>query len=331
MLGYFCFEDERGRCDLHSSVEIARNLFAGSDVQCVFVSGCQSGKAPPVAALGGICQGLVVEEVPLAIGWAASIADDIATKFATTFYNTMASGQPVDRALVQARQAIREVCEMRSDPSWTLPILYARTTQGLVCDPDTRRPPVPPPRRSVVQQPLPGMAEGYVEHFVDRRRELQRLLPALREGTLQTVLVTGLGGAGKSALATRLTRKLEADGFTPIPVPSSRGTPLSAARVLQICGDAFLAANIQDAYATLRNADLRVDDRLRYTVAVLNRGRFILVLDNLEVNLDEASRRFLDPVLGDFYTYLLTHLAGGSRAIITSRYRPSDVPQEGLT
>jgi hypothetical protein len=326
VLGYFAFEDERGLSDLRSSVEIRQELLAGSGVQCAFISGCQSGQAPPVAALGGICQGLVSDEVPLAIGWAASVAENIATNFATTFYNTLAAGQPVDRALVQARQAIRKECEERGDPSWTLPVLYTATTQGLVFDPDPKRPPVPPPRPSVVQQPLPGMTEGYAEQFVGRRREQQRLLPALREGTLQTVLITGLGGAGKSTLATRLARKLEADGFAPIPVPSSPGNPLSAARLLQTCGDAFLAAGLRDAHNTLRDANLSVDDRLRYIVTALNRGRFVLVLDNFEVNVDEATRRIIDRDLAGFYAHLLPHLAGGSRSLVTCRYRPADLP-----
>jgi tetratricopeptide (TPR) repeat protein len=325
-LGYFAFEDERGQTDMRSSVEIRQELFGGSGVQCVFVSGCQSGKAPPVAALGGICQGLVGDEVPLAIGWAASVADNTATQFAHTFYNTLAASRPVDRALTLARQAIRRTCQEQGDPSWTLPVLYAATAQGLIFDPDLRRPSQPPSRPTVVQQALPGMTEGYAEHFVGRRREQQRLLPALRQGRFQTVLITGLGGAGKSTLATRLARKLEADGFTLIPLPSSRDNPLSAARLLQTCGDAFLAAGLRDAYATLRDADLPVDDRLRLVVTTLNQGRFVLVLDNFEVNLDEATRRILDQELAGFYAHMLNHLSGGSRALITSRYPPADVP-----
>ncbi|OPY49090.1 MAG: CHAT domain protein [Methanosaeta sp. PtaU1.Bin112] len=85
-VGRFAFEKEDGTADLVSSAELRRFL-AGSGVQCVFVSGCQSGKAPR-EALAGICQGLVGAEVALAVGWAASIADDLATNFARTFYGT---------------------------------------------------------------------------------------------------------------------------------------------------------------------------------------------------------------------------------------------------
>jgi len=324
-MGYFAFEDESGGSDLRSSEEIHRRLFAGSGVQCVFVSGCQTGKAPPVAALGGICQGLVGDEVPLAVGWAASVADSIATDFASVFYDTLSSGEPVDRALTQARQKIADAAKESGNPSWTLPVLYAATTQGPVFDSNPTRKAVLPPRPSMVQQPLEGMTEGYAEHFVGRRRELQRMLPALRDGVLQTVLITGLGGAGKSTLATRLARRLEPYGFRPIAVPSSRETPLSAASLLETCGVAFLDAGMRDAHAILRDPSLPVEDRLRYIINALNRSRFVLVLDNFEVNLDEATHRIKFPDLADFYTHLLTHLSGGSRAIITCRYSPADI------
>jgi tetratricopeptide (TPR) repeat protein len=322
-LGYFAFENERGDTDLRSSMEIRQELFAGSNVQCAFISGCQSGKAPPVEALGGICQGLVGEEVPLAIGWAASIADNIANHFAATFYNTLAAGQPVDRALTQARLAIKKLCEEQGDPSWTLPVLYSATSQRLLFDP--RSLPVPLLRKSMVQKPLPGMIEGYAKQFIGRRREIQELLPALRESSLQTVLITGLGGTGKSTLATRLARKLEADGFIPIPVPSSKDNPLSAARLMQICGDAFLEAGLHDAYSTLRDSQIPVNDRLRYIITALNKNRFLLVLDNFEVNIDESTRKILAPELAGFYTHMISNLAGESRVIITSRYMPADV------
>lgn len=76
-VGRFAFEKEDGTADLVSSAELCRFL-AGSGVQRVFVSGCQSGKAPR-EALAGICQGLVGGQVALAVGWSASIADDLAT------------------------------------------------------------------------------------------------------------------------------------------------------------------------------------------------------------------------------------------------------------
>jgi tetratricopeptide (TPR) repeat protein len=333
--GRFAFEKEDGTADHVSSTELRRFL-AGSGVQCVFVSGCKSGKAPR-EALAGICQGLVGWEVPLAVGWAASIADDLATSFARTFYRTLKSGQPVDRALLLACQEAWTACEKRDDPSWTLPVIYSATDQVQIFDP--KKPPETLNRRNEILAALPGMKEGYAEHFVGRRREQQRLLPALRNGDMQVVIITGLGGSGKSTLATRLAHKLETGGFTIIPVPSSRENPLSSARLLQAFSDAFRqearkirAVNAQKAdelsaiAEDLNNPRLSVQSRLRDAVAALNEGRFLLLLDNFESNIDEADRHILDPELSKFYRHLLYYLSGSSRAIITTRYPPSDVP-----
>ncbi|MBL8665937.1 MAG: CHAT domain-containing protein, partial [Rhodospirillales bacterium] len=321
---YFAFEDERGATDLRPAAELGQ-LFAGSGVQGAFISACQAGKAPAAAALGGLAQGLLAEGVPLVIGWTASVLDDVATEVAASFYGGISSGQAtVDRALVTARQAARKRCEERGDPSWSLPVLYAGTRQARLFDPLRRE---ASPRPSLVLQALPGMVAGYTPHFIGRRRELQQLLPGLRAGELQGVVLTGLGGAGKSTLATRLARKLQADGWTPLALSSSAETPLSAAQLLDICGQAFLDTGQKEVYATVRDAALPVADRLRTVVSGLNRGRFVLVLDNFECNLDEGTRRILDGELAGFYRYLLDQLVGGSRLIITSRYLPADAPQ----
>jgi tetratricopeptide (TPR) repeat protein len=333
--GRFAFEKEDGTTDLVPSEELRRFL-AGSGVQCVFVSGCQSGKAPR-EALAGICQSLVGAEVPLAVGWVSSIADDLATNFARTFYRTLKNGQSVDRAFLLARQEAWKACEKRGDPSWTLPVLYSATSQSMIFDPD--QPPEVLTRQNMVLDALPGMKEGHAEHFVGRRREQQRLLPALRRGDLQVVIITGLGGSGKSTLATRLARKLETSGFILIPVPSSKENPLNSARLLQAFGDAFrkaarktkkVDASKADELAALaedlNNPKISVESRLHDAVAALNEGRFLLLLDNFESNLDEAERHILDSEISGFYQYLLESLSGSSRAIITTRYPPSDAP-----
>ncbi|VVB67000.1 Tetratricopeptide repeat protein [uncultured archaeon] len=196
-----------------------------------------------------------------------------------------------------------------------------------------------PSRPLYVQDALPGMKEGHAEHFVGRRREQQRLLPALRSGDLQIVIITGLGGSGKSTLATRLANKLATYRFIPIPVSSSKENPLNSARLLQAFGDAFRqAARKQRKWNASRadelvalaedlgNAKISVESRFHDVVAALNEGNFLLILDNFESNMDEADLRILDSEISGFYKYLLENLSGGSRVIITTKYPPSDVP-----
>lgn len=65
---------------------------------------------------------------------------------------------------------------------------------------------------------------------------------------------------------------------------------------------------------------------MRDAVASLNEGSFLLLLDNFESNLDEADLHILDSKISGFYRYLMESFSGNSRAIITTRYLPSDVP-----
>lgn len=327
--GQFAFEDERGEADLRRGSSIVKDALANRGVQCVFVSGCQTGQAPDVRAVNGICQGLVANHVPMAVGWAASILDDVATTFANTFYAEISAGETVDRAVVQARRASQKLCAGRVedpgvvDASWTLPVLYTSTTQASLFDPAKAK--KDPPKPTVEQRPLPGMTEGHADYFIGRRREQQRVLPDLKKGALNTVFLTGMGGVGKSTLATRLARILEKDEYTPIAVSSTEDKPLTVAGLLDRCCEVFLSKDLDDVYQRLRNDNIDLRDRLRQLVRALNQNRFVLVLDNLEVNLDRQSRKILNDDLAWFLPYLINNLTGSSRCLITTRYRPAEL------
>lgn len=90
----FAFEDEKDYTDLRAGDQIVRDALAGRGVQCVFVSGCETGQAPEVAATNGLCQDLVASGVPLSVGWAASILDDVATAFGNTFCSDLPDDVP---------------------------------------------------------------------------------------------------------------------------------------------------------------------------------------------------------------------------------------------
>ena len=319
----FAFENPCGRTDLHTATQISRDVFAGSPVQCVFVSGCETAQAPEAEAIGGVCQALVREGVPLAIGWAARIADRTATEFARSFYGSLASGCTVDRALTTARRDIQSASRGR-DLSWTLPVLYSCTDQPRIYDTDPERAVEVPPRPTVVVNALPGMKAGYTKHFVGRRREQQRLLPALRSGDLQVLILTGLGGAGKSTLATHLTRKLQSEGYHPLAVSAEVGRPVGSGSILQAVRS--VCPNQEDRQ--------RLDDpardeaeRLHDVVRILNEQRYILVIDNFEVNLEGENHYIADPLVAGFYRHLLDGLSGNSRVILTSRYLPNDLKE----
>jgi len=54
---------------------------------------------------------------------------------------------------------------------------------------------------------------------------LQRARPALRDGDKKIVFLTGIGGAGKSTLATRLANRCQLNGFKVISLKAREETP----------------------------------------------------------------------------------------------------------
>jgi len=93
----------------------------------------------------------------------------------------------------------------------------------------------------------------------------------------------------------------------PIPVSSSPENPLNSARLLQAFGDAFReaarkhrsegatrkASELDALVQDLKNPNLMVEDRLHDVADALNRGQFLLLLDNFESNMDESDRTSL--------------------------------------
>lgn len=303
---HFAFQTDVGRIDLRSSEEIGSRL-AGAGVQCLIVGGCQL-ESP--STLDMLCQGLA-GQIPLAVAWNAS-ADSI-----RTFYSSLAS-ETLDEALGQARAEAYRSCTKESKIC-ALPVLYSTSDQARLFDPGIQA--VVSAREWEEQNPLPGMTEGFVEDFVDRRRDLQRLTSALREGTARAVIVTGPDGAGKTALATRLAQRIASEGYSVMPLYSSEANPLSAARLLEAAISALGGSGRAEEASLLRGSAVSPGERLKSMMDMLERERVLMLLDGLD--LDEKTGKIDDEDLALFYLNMLRQM-DRCRAIITSRVLPAD-------
>jgi hypothetical protein len=328
--GTFAFEDERGRTDSKDAEEIVATVFRGSPVRCVFFNGCQTSQA----AAAGLCQALVTAGVPMAIGWSASVADDLATEFAETFYRRLVRGESVPAATAHSREAIRRRGMIRhgqvqlQDATFALPQIYCSTDGTALFDLSAPKLPYVGPRTEyeLLGDGIKGLREGYV----GRRREGQRLVPALRDGDISVVVITGLGGAGKSTLATRAANRLRGAGFHVRPVRAAHGAgPAESARgtldkLISTLDDAFVKEGREDLHHHLTDGKLPLKQRLRLAADGLNELRLAVVLDNLEDCLELETRRIADPELAEFYGHLTAKVTRGSRVIVTCRYLPAD-------
>jgi hypothetical protein len=305
--GFFVFEDEDGRSDPRDAVEIAAELTRGGTVRCMVLNGCKTSQATSA----GLARALVAGGLPLALGWAQSVDDTLATRFAEAFYGRLVAGEPVARAAAHARKAIRDAGRYRhqesvlQDATFSLPQFYGTATGGEVYDRSA------PPERytgprteyALLGDGIKGLREG----FVGRRRDVQRLLPPLRRGDAIMAVVTGIGGGGKSTLATRAANRLAEEGFrvVPVRVPVA-GSPAEAARrmvsrIIDALERALIREGRADLQGVLTGEKVREEQRLRIVVEGLNELRLLLVLDNFENVLELETRRIADPLLALLY------------------------------
>lgn len=303
----FSFQGDGSREDLRSPEELAAAL-AGSQVQCLLIGGCQ---VDDPSALDELCQAAALR-LPLVMGWNGP------TERVRSMYSSLATGSGIDIALSLSRRDAKSACEQGR--IYALPVLYALTNQSLIFDHQRREDSAP---QLAGQQTLPGMKEGYSENFVGRRVDLKRLVPALREGSARSLIITGPDGSGKSTLATRLALDLASQGYVPLSLYSSECNPLSAARLLEAVAGALAGADQAEEAEGLRDACVALGARLKRMLEIIRQSRFLFLLDGLA--LEERSGRIKDEDLAEFYSQMLKG-ADVCRMVVTCRALPADVP-----
>ena len=335
-IGYFTFEDERGRSDSRDARSMAEQLFAGRGVRAVFVSGCQSAQA----AAAGVCQTLTATgHVPVALGWGASVADGLATDFAGVFYHELAAGRSLDASVATARREMyangqfTEDGSVHFDASFALPQLFAAdaTNDFVNQSLPLERVHFAGVRYELLGDRIVGLREG----FVGRRRLLQRLRPGLRDGDFHVLLLTGMGGAGKSTLATRLANRCLQEGYQLAALKAGRSEGQTfALRLVQEIGIACQRLGRDRDDAMLSDGNRPLPTRLRLAVEILKEAKILLVLDNLEdlMPLPPSAPRWVSEELAGFFQELFSRLTGAGRCIMTCRYVPEgfDATQPGL-
>jgi WD40 repeat protein/transcriptional regulator with XRE-family HTH domain len=163
-----------------------------------------------------------------------------------------------------------------------------------------------------------------VTTFYGREWELNLLTSWIVEERCRVVSVLGLGGIGKSAVATRVMHRV-AERFEVVIWRSLRDAP-ACETLLDECLQAL-------APQTLREVSVSLEKRLSLLLEHLRSTRVLLVLDNLEALLEEGqSTGHMRPGY-EGYGQLLRRMAETghqSCLLLTSREKPGDlVPLEG--
>jgi tetratricopeptide (TPR) repeat protein len=305
-IAVFSMQGAAGRADLRTAEELAAALKESGPVG-IILSGRQSENP---SAIHLLCRKLA-ESIPLAVAWNAP------TSAGKRLYQSLAAGRSMDEALLSVRREIAAASAINSTQV-SVPAMYSFYDLPRIYILQERAVAVPPCRELFA---LPGLTEGRTECFVDRRRDLQQLTAALREGGAQTLIITGPDGSGKSTLATYIARQLAQAGYSILAIYSSPHNRISSARLLEAAAG-HLSAMGQEALArSLKDPQRTVRERLKNLLEAMKASRILMVWDDLR--LDGKTGKITDPDLAEFYMLMLRGMMS-SRIIITSEKLPAD-------
>ncbi len=304
--GYLLFEDEQGKKALVEA-RLLGELFHRQRVGLVVLSACQSAAMDAEDAMSSVAAWLTHAGVPGVLAMTHKVLVATAGLLFSRFYSSLFKGEPVGKALDDARAALyfdpnrgerrrgaggnQSVTLELHD--WFLPALYQTgPNRPLLSREDRSQVPAQDRKHN-----LPGMQES---GFFGRTRELWQIERALTVQGTRRFSVTGFGGQGKTYLA------LEAGYWL-----------LRTGLFRRVCFVSFAGFQGVDpvgvAVSTLATV---LDESLPDTEAAgqaLKRLPCLLILDNLETLADGAG-------LPELLTAATRWSeAGDSRVLLTSR------------
>ena len=277
--GMFWFESEAGDGEAIRDEDIARAL-SETRVQAVILSACESGKTASDYLSNGLMQRISAAGIPHVIGMRESILDIAGIQFARTLCDALAGQERMDVAVQSARAAIQQAKDERGQ--WCLPMAISPNPQSQLIDWDFE-PQVIQPQR--INQRLNNVS--LPARFVGRRAEMRRYKIKLTQGALHSLLITGAGGQGKTALAGKLAldmQKARGDGLFAWSANSEKSW-----RDFELeMGQTLDQPRVERYDKFMPTAENEVD-RAKFMLDLLMEqfnGRVILFFDNLETLQD---------------------------------------------
>jgi len=299
--GFFLFEGADGDGELVDESALAE-AFSGTAVQALVLSACQSGKAASTNLNNGLMFRLAAR-VPHVIAMRESIFDRAGVQFARAFFAALLHENGIGFALQQARDAIRKPFEqderLAGSPlaalsfgQWCLPALLSHKHDRELID--WRFTPQPMREKNLLNETLNDIS--FPARFIGRRRELRGLQRGLRDGSTRALMITGAGGMGKTALAGKLTRSLEADGYEVFGISAREGKEWKQS-TLQM--ELALDEPFSGKYSSVsQNLDPAKKAALLLKLLLMQyKGKVALLFDNLESVQEPTSRTLTDAEL----------------------------------
>lgn len=274
--GYLVLENENGKAREMDNSAIA-DLLKGQNVRLVVLSACQSGKTSNMKAYADLASNLAKENIPAVVAMQYSIFDLSATKFASTFYQAVTYGRPVDLALTEARIVMKH-SEKSNGMDFATPVLYLSDPECVAVNR------IKPEQPEVFNKPIMlGDVQMMKKGFIGRKKELRLLQKDFMTDVKRAAIIHGFGGIGKTVLATRLGLKM--DQYFEGMFGMKCSDLIKPEDILNKLNAFFLLAGINQLNQVLCQP-VPLEAKTSVLVSILNQHRFLIILDNFETCLD---------------------------------------------
>jgi tetratricopeptide (TPR) repeat protein len=315
--GCLILENEEGNAIEVDNEKIA-GLLVDKGLRVVVLSACQSGKVSNKNAYANLTSILVKKNIPAVVAMQYRVIDSSATTFASSFYQAIVEGKAVDLALTEARISMKN-SDKSNGVDFATPVLY-------LSDPDCIqlgkiRP--DKPNNSEKKPELLGELEVMNKGFIGRRKEIRALNHALIENNKNTAIIYGLGGLGKTVLATRFASKSIQHFDNTFGIKCQSNT-----RPHDILSKINTFLNLEDIQELnnilYKNISLRA--KTKVLTDILQKHKFLIIFDNFEDCIDAKNSDISDPELKDFIPQLLKDTVTNTKFIFTTRinFNPFD-------
>jgi len=131
--GVLYFETHDGLADPVSGEDLIQKLMDFPSLRLVVLNACESARSNDEDGYGGdpfsgVAQSLIVAGLPVVVAMRLPVSDDASIAFSHSFYNRIASKDPVDAAVAEGRQEMHSVD--RGSFEWSIPVIFLRTPDG---------------------------------------------------------------------------------------------------------------------------------------------------------------------------------------------------------
>ncbi|WP_322767000.1 CHAT domain-containing protein, partial [Frankia sp. Cr1] len=262
-----------------------------------------------------------------------AVTDGYATALAGRFYRSLAGevGVTPAGALADARRGLEtdrvEASRRGGADGRMRPEYGIATLLSVGEDPPLLDPAVPTVLLSrATTAPTGGSVRSLrIGELIGRRAELRTTVAVLRLGEragvkLTGVMLTGIGGIGKTAIAGRVLSRLADEGW----LTAVHGGAWNPQRLIGEVAQA-IAGRPELASVHAELVDRRVEDTAKVEAVgrLLAQARLLVVFDDFEQNLTPGGERFLDPGFAEVFDGLCAAGCAG-RLLVTCRYPVPD-------